>query len=991
MKNFLLKYTFVLMNVGLHGIGFIIPLVEQRIKLPKEAFPAGKKSVPERNYFMVMMNDLHLEAQLKTHIRELEKALEEERNEALLRITGLETELHGLKLEIARSEYRADDDFYRKVVEHSADVIWLMNLQGRFTYISPSVYVLRGFRPAEVLLQDLEDALAPASYLLFSRAIDHIQATEQTGIKQNDYPRLELEQICNDGSTVWTEVICSAMRDHNQKLSGILCVCRNISEQKAASTKLRESEVQYRNLANAGSALIWRSGTDKLCYYFNEPWLAFTGRSLEQEAGNGWINGVHPDDLNHCLAVYNSSFKTQDSFEMEYRLRHHSGEYRWIQDIGKPNYDSNGQFVGYIGHCFDISAMKKTHQELRDYALRLEEAEKIAGLGSWEYNTQSHTGWWSKQMFVHLNFDFSESVPDLEDYLEHIHPDDRNIIAEVMTKMASGEIPECMRVRTNPAYGQLRFLMPSVFTETEKNGAIIRYIGTMLDITDPLRKEALLRESEDNYRRLFESMTDCYVRVDMKGNLVEANQSYCQLLGYTPEELYTKNYRDLTPETWEAFESEIVQKQVFATGSSKVYEKEYFHCDGHIFPVELRTYLLQDNNGKPAGMWAIVRDISSRKKSEVEMKELNLLLEEKINQRTAELSDLYNNAPCGYHSVDHESCFIHVNDTELEWLGYKRDELIGKMKFAELLTPDSLKRFSENFEQFKNSGKFNEVEFELICRDGSILPVLLSATAEFDENNRFLFSRSTITDNRQRKAAEKILFEYQQQLETVNKDLEAFAYSISHDLRAPLRHIEGFTGLLKNAISEPDNNVLQYLNIIKSSTVNMSKMIDDLLSFSRLGRKSLVKTEVSLNQLVEKSLSGFMPEQENRNIEWKIESLPLVYCDPNLMQMVIDNLISNAIKFTSKKEKAIIEIASVPGETAAFYIRDNGVGFDMQYAGKLFGVFQRLHIADEFEGTGIGLANIKQIIQKHNGSISVSAAPDMGATFTIRLKPGRQD
>ena len=219
------------------------------------------------------------------------------------------------------------------------------------------------------------------------------------------------------------------------------------------------------------------------------------------------------------------------------------------------------------------------------------------------------------------------------------------------------------------------------------------------------------------------------------------------------------------------------------------------------------------------------------------------------------------------------------------------------------------------------------------------------------------------------------------------KDLEAFAYSISHDLRMPIRHIDGYVKLMFAKIPQPREPILDYYNKILTSVHRMSVMIDSLLTFSRLGRKELTIRMIDLNPLVCEIIDQFKPDIGMRKILWKISSLPKIKGDINLIKIVFENLISNAIKYTSKKEEAIIEISTTVKSDSQYeiYVKDNGAGFDMAYCDKLFTVFQRLHSADNFEGIGIGLANVKQIIEKHNGSVRAEGKVNEGATFYITI------
>jgi light-regulated signal transduction histidine kinase (bacteriophytochrome) len=225
------------------------------------------------------------------------------------------------------------------------------------------------------------------------------------------------------------------------------------------------------------------------------------------------------------------------------------------------------------------------------------------------------------------------------------------------------------------------------------------------------------------------------------------------------------------------------------------------------------------------------------------------------------------------------------------------------------------------------------------------------------------------------------------ELEAANKELEAFTYSVSHDLRAPLRHISGFSKILTEEYgSSLAPEAQHHLQRIQDGTLRMGLLVDDLLNLGRVGRHELRLQVTGLNSVVSEAVAELKSECEGRQVEWKVGSLPFVECDPALMKQVFQNLLSNAVKFTRPRSQALIEVGEEDQEgTPVVFVRDNGVGFNLKYADKLFGVFQRLHRPEDFEGTGVGLATVQRIVQKHGGRIWAEAELDKGATFYFTL------
>lgn len=354
--------------------------------------------------------------------------------------------------------------------------------------------------------------------------------------------------------------------------------------------------------------------------------------------------------------------------------------------------------------------------------------------------------------------------------------------------------------------------------------------------------------------------------------------------------------------------------------------------------------------------------------------------EDSLRAASERIQDIYNHAPCGYHSLDAEGTIIEINHTWTEWLKCRRSEVLNKMNFKDLLTPESARKFHENFARLKMEGATRDEEFTVVRNDGTSFPILVNSTAIYDDEKNYRKSRSTVIDfTEQKRALERI--------EQLNHELESFSYSVSHDLRAPLRSIDGYTQILmEDYASRLDDEGKRVLNVVVNNARRMAKLIDDLLDFSRVGRKEISKMGINTESLVQGVVSELRAQEPGRDVEIYVSPLHASNGDPNLLRQVWVNLISNALKYTRKREKARIEITSREDpEEAIFSIKDNGTGFDMQYAGKLFGVFQRLHRQTDFEGTGVGLAIVHRIISRHGGRVWAEAKVDEGAVFYFSL------
>ncbi|WP_408159226.1 sensor histidine kinase [Herbaspirillum lusitanum] len=372
----------------------------------------------------------------------------------------------------------------------------------------------------------------------------------------------------------------------------------------------------------------------------------------------------------------------------------------------------------------------------------------------------------------------------------------------------------------------------------------------------------------------------------------------------------------------------------------------------------------------------------------------HMAVQQKAQAYAAEIEDLYNNAPCGYHSVDEsDRKIVRINDTELNWFGYTREQVVGKMTHADLMTSQCARRYQkELLPQFLRNRTINGIDLDYKRADGSEFSALVNATAILNPETQRLTSRTVMYDISARKMAEREieilnadLKRQAQHLHSVNKELESFSYSVSHDLRAPLRAISGYAMILEEDYAEKlDDKGREQLQVIRKNVRKMDELINDLLKLAKSNTGELMLERFPMMDLVRQVISGL--QAENPKVEFVINGLDDAPANRGLLAQVWENLISNAVKFSGKNEHPQVRIwASANAEEIVYCVHDNGVGFDMRYAHKLFGTFQRLHRQEDYAGTGVGLALVQRIVIRHAGRVWADSKPNEGASFYFSL------
>jgi PAS domain S-box-containing protein len=415
--------------------------------------------------------------------------------------------------------------------------------------------------------------------------------------------------------------------------------------------------------------------------------------------------------------------------------------------------------------------------------------------------------------------------------------------------------------------------------------------------------------------------------------------------------------------------------------------------------------------GEVQGVFAAARDVTERKRTEEELKKYREHLEELVNGRTAELSGtnellkqeiagrkkgeleyktILQTATDGFWITDMRGRFLDINDAYCRMTGYTRDELLH-MGIQDIDAVERPEETAEHIRKLMETG-FDRFETRHRGKDGRIIDMEVAASFLDASGGRLIVFTRDITERKKTEEAVRELNEQLKQrnaeLEAANKELEAFAHSVSHDLRAPLRTIDGFSQvIIEDYYDSLDDKGRDHLQRIRSATQRMGLLIDDMLKLSRVTRADMKREPVDLSAMVRKISFELGRSAPGRQVEFQIEPDIKVDCDPYLIQAVMENLLSNAWKFTGKNRFARIEFGGkvVEGQSV-YYVKDNGVGFDMKYSDKLFSPFHRLHTMSEFPGTGVGLATVQRIVQRHGGKVWVEAEVDKGATFYFTLK-----
>jgi PAS domain S-box-containing protein len=617
-------------------------------------------------------------------------------------------------------------------------------------------------------------------------------------------------------------------------------------------------------------------------------------------------------------------------------------------------------------------------------------------------------------------------------WLQALHPDDRERTAQVWATAVKNRSTYETEYRVRHRDGQYRDFAARGVPVLQPDGSIREWVGTCADITERKRAEEQLRQTSLYTRTLLEASLDPLVTIRKDGRIMDVNRATEQVTGVSRERLIGSDFSNYFTEPERARQG---YEQVFSRGFVQDYPLVIRRRSGQVVEVLYNATVFKNGAGEVEGVFAAARDVTARKRAEREAQRLNRALRalSECNAAVVRASDEksllkqvcdiavevggYRMAWVGYAEQDENKTVRplaqaggeegYLGTVDITWADTERGRgptgtaiRTGEVAICQdtLTDPD----FLPWREEAQRWGFRSSIVLPLKSEAGvfgSISIYAVEARA-FDAAEQQLLEQLAgnlgfgILALRARTEVRALNAELEErvrqrtaELEESNRELESFTYSVSHDLRAPLRHADGFSKILLEEYGPRlDEAGRRYLERVRQGTQYMGRLVDDLLNLSRVGRQEPAVQITGLGTLVEEVRQELAAEQEGRDVEWRIGELPFVECDPGLMKQVLANLLSNALKFTRPRAQAVIEVGQQAGEHApVIFVRDNGVGFHMKYADRLFGIFQRLHRQEDFEGTGVGLATVQRILHKHGGQVWADAELDRGATFYFTL------
>lgn len=950
--------------------------------------------------------------------------LERSRTATLNMLSDLRTEIK------IRLKYEEDlnktNKLLQDIMDNSPSLIYILDLEGKFLSVNRPLAKLFGKSPAEIIGKKRED------FIPIDIALNHFE-NDQKVITEGKAITFEEENEEPDGKHYYITVKFPLTNKKNE-IYAVAGISTDITDRKRAQLGIEESEKRYRDLFDSNPSPMWVYDLENLSFLeVNEAAIIKYGYSRD-EFLRMTIKDIRPESevqrLLENIAQLRPPF--QNTGIWKHKLK--NGNLIDVEIVSHVIEFKDRKAVLVLAQ--DITEKKKVQDELIASETRFKLAQKAANIGSWEWDIIDDKLFWSDEVYKIFDKDSNDFTPSNNAVIEAIIPEDKErVIKEVELSLTQGrpfDTEYRIFSKTENGFKWIHSKGEVFFNNQNKP---ILAAGTIQDITLRKKTEEALRISEEKYAAFVRQSSEAIclfelghkpldinlpieIQIDLlyeNAVITECNKVFARSHGYNePSEMYGIKIGQIFPrlakENVEYLRSFIKTNYNVAGVETKELSK-----DGSI-KYFLNSLVGNIENSKLVRVWGAKQDISRLKKVEEEIRHLNqklhllidaiqnLSISQNMNAVIRTINfyarQLVNSESSAFFIQEGDFCVcVDENSTEQLWKGMsiKIESCIcndAHQNNAPVIVEDISSDKRKQLDMFKNTfvkslviipvrtDVFNGsigiywAEKRIISdEDISLIQTLANAASSTIENINLL---NELEDRVQKRTEE---------LEFANKELESFSYSVSHDLRAPLRAISGFANILKEEYQHKlDDEGKEYLSTIIRNTIRMGELIDDLLRLSRISKQEIKFQIVSINDLVKEVLQELSNSVYYEKARFTIHNLPDVLGDRALLKIAFTNLISNALKFSSHEIKPKIEIGAFDENGIKnFFIKDNGVGFDMQYVNKLFNVFQRLHRTEEFEGTGIGLAIVSRIISRHGGKIWAKGEVNKGATFYFTL------
>ncbi|MBD1938377.1 PAS domain S-box protein [Microcoleus sp. FACHB-68] len=749
---------------------------------------------------------------------------------------------------------------------------------------------------------------------------------------------------------------------------------------ETALDALKQSEACFRTMADNSPAFIWMAGTDGQCTYFNQPWLDFTGHTLEEALSLGWYEGRHPDDVQPCAEACRVALNRLEGFQIEYRHQRADGEYRWIFDTGVPLYAPDGSFAGYIGSGIDISERKQAEEALRESESRFRRLVESNVIGAIFWDTTGNITDANDaflQMVGYTQEDLRAGKVNWKDMTpaEHLHLSE-GAIAQMKQSGAASPLEKEYICKDGSR-------IPVVLGGVMFEGSQDRGVSFVLNLTQLKQAESERRQSEERYRRIVETSYEGIWTINAQGYTDFVNPRMAQMLGYTVEEMMGRPISDFTNEPARIVSEGNIEGQT--QGTKALSECRWRRKDGSELWTLNSSNAIINERGEFTGEIAMITDITDRKQAS-----------EKLWETNQTLNSLIQACPLGIRVFNLNDGVVTLWNPAAERIfGWSEQEALGC--FLPSVPEDKREEFLANLATISQGEELIGVELRRQKKDGSPIDIAVWATELRDAKGQksCLSIVADISDRKQLEAEREQLLarerEARGEAEAANRIKDEFLAVLSHELRSPLNAILGWAQMLRTRNFNAAT-ISRALETIERNARLQTQLVEDLLDVSRIlrGKTSLNIMPVNLASTIEGALDTMRPAAEAKAI--KIERLldptvKLISADPGRLQQIVWNLLSNAIKFTPSGGCVTIRLAAA-GSMAQIQVSDTGIGIPGDFLPHVFEYFRQADgsTTRAHGGLGLGLAIVRHLVELHGGTIQAdSLGEGQGATFTVLL------